>query len=90
MEPLKKQFSEDPTAAHARDFLDCVKSRQKCTCDIETGHRSTSATIMANIALATNSLLEWDSESERFTNNERANQLLDYEHRKPYQLPKIG
>ena len=39
-----------PATFHVRDFLDCVKSRAKCTCDIEIGHRSTSATLIANIA----------------------------------------
>ncbi|MBI3465589.1 MAG: Gfo/Idh/MocA family oxidoreductase, partial [Planctomycetes bacterium] len=30
---------------HSRNFLDCVRSRQAPNCDIETGHRSTSATL---------------------------------------------
>ena len=39
--------------AHARNFLDCVKSRQRPNCDVEEGHRSTSYALLANIALAT-------------------------------------
>lgn len=77
------------TTYHARNFLDCVKSRNKCNCDIETGHRSTSATLIANIALKTKSLLEWDAKNERFTNNLSANQFLSYKYRAPYSLPKI-
>ena len=80
----------DATAQHVRNFLDCVRSRQQCAADIETGHRSTSATIIANIALKTNALLEWDAKAERFTNNDEANKLLSYEYRKPYELPEIG
>src|SRR5262249_60309987 len=38
-------------ADHARNFLDCVKSRAKPNCDIETGHRSPTATLPGNIAL---------------------------------------
>ena len=34
---------------------------QRCTCDIETGHRSTTAALIANIALQTKSYLEWDA-----------------------------
>ena len=82
--------SSDPVDLHARNFLDCVRSRAKCNADIETGHRSTSATIIANIALKTNALLEWDAQSERFTNNDEANKLLSYQYRKPYELPAIG
>ncbi|MEZ5402285.1 MAG: Gfo/Idh/MocA family oxidoreductase [Bryobacteraceae bacterium] len=75
MEPKSAKGSAD-TAFHARNFLDCVKSRAKCNCDILTGHLSTSATILGNIALRTKSYLEWDAARERFTNNEAANRLL--------------
>ncbi len=74
------------TAFHTRNFLDCVKSRAKCNCDIEIGHRSTSATLIANVALRTKSYLEWDGKAERFTNNEGANRYLQYKYRAPYKL----
>jgi predicted dehydrogenase len=77
-----------PTAhPHARNFLDCVKSRGKCNCDPVTGHLSTSATLIANIAYKTKSYLEWDAKAERFTNNAAANQYLHYKYRAPYKLP---
>ncbi|MEA2709103.1 MAG: hypothetical protein QOF78_1704 [Phycisphaerales bacterium] len=81
---------QDAVAAHARNFLDCVKSRAQCNCDIETGHRSTTATLIANIAHKTGALLEWDAQGERFTNHETANALLRYEYRKPHQFPAVG
>lgn len=73
-------------ADHARNFLDCVKSRQTCHCDIETGHRSTSATLIANIAHQSKAYLEWDREKERFTNNDAANERLNHSYRSPYKL----
>ena len=79
--------SSGDTTFHARNFLDCVKSRAQCTCDIETGHRSTSTTLLANIALKTRSLLEWDAQAERFKNHREANALLSYPYRSPYRLP---
>ena len=85
MAPRSAKGSQD-TAFHARNFLDCVKSRAKCNCDIETGHRSTAATLIANIAHRTRSYLAWDGRAERFTNNEAANQWLEYEYRAPYRL----
>ena len=36
------------------------------------------------IALATKARLDWDADGERFTNNNRANELLDYEYRPPW------
>jgi predicted dehydrogenase len=76
----------DLTHQHIRNFLDCVRSRQKCHCDLETGHRSTSFAHLANLALAARSRIEWDPLQERVTNNEHANQLLDYEYRAPWKL----
>jgi predicted dehydrogenase len=72
---------------HARDFLDCVKSRKVCSCDVEYGHRVTTAALLGNIALKTKSVLEWDARAERFTNSTAANKLLSYEYRPPYKLP---
>lgn len=77
------------TVPHARNFLDCVKSREKPSCDIEIGHRSTSTTLLANIAHQTRAFLEWDAAAERFTNHEPANELLNFRYRAPYALPKV-
>ncbi|MCS7271691.1 MAG: Gfo/Idh/MocA family oxidoreductase [Gemmataceae bacterium] len=74
-------------ADHARNFLDCVKSRKEPSCPIEFGHAVTTAALIANIAHRTKSYLEWDAQSERFTNNEAANRWLHYEYRPPYRLP---
>jgi predicted dehydrogenase len=80
--------STSDTAPHARNFLDCVKSRARCNCDIEIGHRSTSATLLANIAFKTRSVLDWDAREERFPHHAQANQLLSYKYRSPYRFPE--
>lgn len=76
----------DMTEDHIRNFIDCVKSRQQPRCDLETGHRSTSFAHLANISLATKSRIDWDPNAERITNNEKANELLHYQYRKPWTL----
>lgn len=83
MEPLTVRGSQD-TEPHARNFLDCIKSRARCTCDIETGHRSTVATLIGNIAHQTRAWLAWDGVAERFTNHPEANARLDAPYRAPY------
>jgi predicted dehydrogenase len=85
IEARKMEGSAD-TAFHARNFLDCLKSRAKCNCDILDGHISTANTLIANIALKTRSLLEWDGKAEKFTNNPAANRMLSYQYRAPYKL----
>ncbi|MBI4890247.1 MAG: Gfo/Idh/MocA family oxidoreductase [Acidobacteria bacterium] len=92
--PSKKPAMEPKTAGdgfaetypHARNFLDCVKSRGKCNCDVLDGHLSTSACILGHIALRTKSYLEWDAKAEKITNNPAANKLLSYQYRAPYKL----
>lgn len=76
----------DLTSNHIRNFLDCVKSRETPNCDIEEGHRSTTFALLANIALATKSRIEWDAKAERAINNDAANALLHYEYREPWKL----
>jgi predicted dehydrogenase len=89
IEAEAKEFSEGGntlTVQHIRNFLDCVKSRRPTHCDMETGHRSTTFALLANIALATKARLDWDPRTERITNNEKADRLLHYEYRKPWKL----
>ena len=86
IDPKSNGKGVESTQAHARNFLDCVKSRGKCNADVLIGHVSTATTLLGNIAHQTRSLLEWDGRAERFTNNEAANKLLSYKYRAPYKL----
>jgi predicted dehydrogenase len=89
MEPEEVEVdgnNADLTAAHARDFLDCIRSREKPAADVEVGHRSTSMSLMANISLMVGQRLDWDAQQERFTNCDEANNYLHYEYREPWTL----
>ena len=89
MEPVKQRArggNADLTTLHARNFLDCIRSRKRPNADIEIGHRSTTFSLLANIALATRSRLAWDAQAERITHPAEANTHLHYEYRKPWVL----
>jgi len=89
MEPMEAEApgsNSDLTALHARNFLDCVKSRKTPNADVEIGHRSTSMSLLANMSLVFGERLAWDAQKERVTNHEAANELLHYEYRKPWTL----
>jgi hypothetical protein len=85
MEPVVVKGKAD-TADHARNFLDCVKSRQPTNCPVEVGHRSTTATLLARIAYQRRRYLVWDGKSERIVNDAEANRSLSYEYRAPWRL----
>ena len=86
MEAKSAGTGPESTQAHARNFLDCVKSRNKCNADVLIGHISTATTLLGNIAHKTGRVLEWDGLKERFTNYEAANAMLEYKYRAPYRL----
>lgn len=75
------------TRSHTDNFIKAVKSREQPNCPIETGHRSTTATLLGRIALQQHALLDWDGTAEQFTNSKEANALLRYEYRAPYKFP---
>lgn len=87
MEALSgKPSGGDATVLHMRNFLDCVKSRQAPNADVETGHRSTTFSLLANIALAARARIDWDPVGERITNHDELNNLLHYDYRAPWKL----
>jgi predicted dehydrogenase len=82
----KLGIEQDTTADHVRNFLDCVKTRQKPRCDLETGHRSTLFALLGNISLEVGSRIEWDAQKEEVIRPKRANRLLHYKYRSPWKL----
>ena len=71
---------------HVRNFLDCVKSRQRPVSDVEEGHRSTTAAHLGNISLHTGRKIRWDAEKELVINDPEANKLLTRVYRKPWEV----
>jgi len=71
---------------HQQNFLDCVVSRQKTITPIETALRSISVGLLGEIAMLTESKLQWDPDKETFLNNDKANRLLSRPMRSPWHL----
>ncbi len=84
--PARALKGRADTADHARNFLDCVKTRKATNCPVAVGHRSTSATLLAKIALRRGRYLAWDGKNERIVNDDEANRLLSYQYREPWRL----
>ena len=72
-------------AALFRNFLDCVKSRNKPVADIEHAAQVDMTCIIGDMAVRLGSPLEWDIRQERFLNNETANRLRTRAMRSPWQ-----
>jgi GFO/IDH/MocA oxidoreductase family protein len=83
--------------AHAKNFLDCMRSRAKPNADLETiGHPSSLLCHIGNAAWRAGRTLHFDPATYRFKDDalkddEAANQFLTRaEYRKPWVLPKLA
>ncbi|GMV37336.1 MAG: dehydrogenase [Fimbriimonadales bacterium] len=74
---------------HVRDFLDCVKSRNKPRSDVEICHRSTSACHLANISLWTKRKIVWDGAKEEIVGDKDAAKHLRRPTTRPWAMPKL-
>jgi len=72
--------------SHSGNFLDCVRTRKRPICDIETAHRAASAVLLGGIALQVKRRLTWDPKRERFEGDDEANRLLSAAFRPPWQV----
>jgi hypothetical protein len=76
---------------HVQNFIDCVKSREKPACDLETvGHPASMLCHAGNISARIGRKLYLDAETETFRNDDEANALRARpEYRKPWLLPDV-
>jgi len=84
--PAPNELHLPRSTSHARNFIDCVLSRQQPIAPIEQAHRSISIAHLGNISLRLGRDLTWDPATERFSNDETANGMLSHPYRKPWTL----
>jgi predicted dehydrogenase len=84
---MKMEDINDSHFDHVRNFLDCVKSRQRPISDIEIGHRSTTTCLLGNLAYRSQQRLVWDVANQHLTEGgAEARKLLSREYRSPWRL----
>ena len=83
-ESFKVQLTKSPD--HTRNFLDCVKSRQRPNADIEEGHRSAVMCHLGNISTRLGRSLKWDAAKEQVIGDAVANGMLARPYRAPWRL----
>jgi predicted dehydrogenase len=90
-EVLARGAGDSHEAPHVQDFVDCVKSRSKPLCDLETvGHPASVLCHAGNISARVGRMLQLDPATETFVGDAEANQLrARSEYRKPWVLPEV-
>lgn len=90
-EPMASGDGDSHEKPHVQNFIDCIKSREKPYCDLETvGHPASVLCHAGNIATRLGRQLTLDAATETFVGDEEANQLRTrQEYRKPWILPDV-
>jgi predicted dehydrogenase len=85
IQPYKMEgSSREQFDLHARNFLDCVKSRERPIADVEQGHQVTTACHLANISLRTGKKIRWNPETNEIIGDPQTSQWLERPYRKPW------
>ena len=71
------------------NWVECIRSRETTVAPVEVAHRSTSACLVAHIAMKLPRTLYWDPETERFKDDDEANAMLSRPQRHPYTLDMV-
>ncbi len=74
--------------AHWLNFLDAIEKRDKPVADIEQGHISSAACILANMSMQLGRALTWDAEKGCVAGDEEANKLMRRPYRAPWKHPE--
>jgi predicted dehydrogenase len=74
----------DQFKRHARNFLECVRSRQQPVADLESAHRVATACHLANISLRLGRKLRWDQERDSIADDADAQARLERPYRRPW------
>ncbi len=72
---------------HMVNLLERIEDRGKPVADIEQGHISTTASILANLSMSLGRSLEWDPATGSIVGDDEANQLLARPYRAPWVHP---
>ena len=67
-----------------RNFLDCVKSRNRPIADIEDAHYTNTALRLGNISYRVGRMLQWDAVKEQVIGDAEANKLVVGTYRQPW------
>src|SRR5258708_15285853 len=77
IEPMKETGSgQEQFDLHVRNFLDCIKTRQRPIAYVEDGHRVASTCHLSHLSLRVGRKLRWDVAKEQIVGDADANKML--------------
>lgn len=74
---------------HVQNFLECIKTREKPSCDIEIGAHIARFAHLGNISYRLGRKVFWDHEKQEFIGDAEANEMVKAHYRAPWKLPSV-
>jgi hypothetical protein len=75
-----------PVPSHHKNWLDCIRTRKRPSCDVAMGCGSVIVSHLGCIAHWTGRRLRWDPVKEEFVGDEAANRLRSRAMREPWRI----
>ncbi len=72
-----------------KDFIDAIEQNRAPICDIEAGHRATTAALLGMLSLKLGRSVKWDGTKQTIPDDAEAAALLKREYRAPWQYPTV-
>ena len=80
---------ESDDGLHEKNFIDCIKSRERPNADVEIGRLATTLCHIGNVCCHLHRDVAFDPKTETFGDDKAANALLTKQYRSTYPLPKV-
>jgi predicted dehydrogenase len=84
-------YEQEPTPEdddHARNFVDCIRTRRQPAADAETGHISSALCHLGNIVARVNRSIRFDAQTETVIDDAEANKLIARQYRNHWSTPR--
>jgi myo-inositol 2-dehydrogenase / D-chiro-inositol 1-dehydrogenase len=82
---IKLQVSKE----HHLNWMEGIQNGTQVLSPVEIAHRACSVCLISHIAMKVPGKLKWDAKTEKFTNSEKANNMLKRLDRKPYGITSL-
>jgi predicted dehydrogenase len=87
--PRQSSGQEEYHLKHVKDFVECMKSRERPRSDVEIGHDSMIACHLGNMAQRLGRMIKWDVGKEQVIGDPEAQKMVSRPYRAPWVLPKV-
>jgi len=90
LEPLGESEVRLPRSpGHHRNWIDCIRSRERPVADVEAGARTIAVVQLGNLAYQHRRTIRWDPRAWTFADRSAPESWLDRERRDPWRLPSL-